>query len=188
MVLHTQGALVAAGCLHATGDKELQEAADKTQTFHAIFCFFLLNFVPQQILKPLFVSLCEINFIKIQTMTLVLSLFQQRFFVFHLLYVIIGWQLKKKLKLVELLFSHTIEVKICGLVQQLILCMLRDFILQQHNFQLLHGELPLEPTQTSMIRVFYERLLSFIDFQLGYKYTSEKMEIFKMNLRLGKTS
>lgn len=35
---------------------------------------------------------------------------------------------------------------------------------------------------------FYERLLSFIDFQLGYKYTSEKMEIFKMNLRLGKTS
>ena len=54
--------------------------------------------------------------------------------------------------------------------------------------QLPVGELPLEPTHTSMIRVFYERLLSFIDFRLGYKYTSEKMEIFKMNLRLGKTS
>ena len=77
------------------------------------------------------VSLCETNRIK----------FKQRFFVlFIFLGVIIIKQLinKQQFQLVEL-FSRANEVKPCGLVQQLILRMLRDLILQYSDSYFLNG-------------------------------------------------
>ena len=43
---------------------------------------------------------------------------------------------------VELFFSHANEVKTCGLVQELILRMLRDLILQSRDSHSLNGNPP----------------------------------------------
>ena len=78
-----QGAFSLPGCLHTAGYFLCSElwpvavfAANKSQAWHASFpCYFLFNFVSQQILKFFFnVSLCEINCIKFQTMSVVLNL------------------------------------------------------------------------------------------------------------------
>ena len=51
-------------------------------------------------------------------------------------------RLKKKFKLVKLFFGHANEIKSCGLVQQLILGILKDLILQSHDFQSFNGDPP----------------------------------------------
>ena len=76
-------------------------------------------------LRPSF----EINSIKIQRMTLVLDLFWQIIFVFYLLWHHHSPATEKKVQASWTFFSHANEVKTCGLVQQLILRMLRDLIL-----------------------------------------------------------
>ena len=58
---------------------------------------------------------------------------------FYLLWCHYSSATKKKFKLVELFFSTANEVKSCGLVHQLILRMLKDLILLQHDSQLLNG-------------------------------------------------
>ena len=60
-----------------------------------------------------YISFCEINLIKIQTMSLVLNPFYERLFVFYLLYVIIRQRLKKKFKLQQLnfFFNRANEIK-----------------------------------------------------------------------------
>ena len=58
---------------------------------------------------------------------------------FYLLWCHYSSATKKKFKLVELFFSPANEVKSCGLVHQLILRMLKDLILLQHDSQLLNG-------------------------------------------------
>ena len=47
---------------------------------------------------------------------------------------------EKNFKLAELFFSQANEVKTCGLVQQLILRMLRDLILQLRDSHSLNGD------------------------------------------------
>ena len=90
------------------------------------FCFF--NFVPQQSLNfSFYVSFCEINCIKIQAM----SQSSSKSILAEILCVLFtltssfvsDW--KKKL-----VFSRTNEIKTYGLVQHLILGILRDLILQ----------------------------------------------------------
>ena len=73
--------------------------------FFRVYLFLLFYLIPQLIAKFLSSLLCETYCIKIQTMSLVLNLFQQRFFVFYLHYMIIRQRLKKKYKLVELSFQ-----------------------------------------------------------------------------------
>ena len=51
---------------------------------------------------------------------------------------------KKSSSLLNLFFSCTNEVKTCGLLQQLILLMLRDLILQPRDSHLLNGDPPLQ--------------------------------------------
>ena len=87
-----------------------------------------------------YISFCEINLIKIQTMSLVLNLFYERLFVFYLLYVIIRQRLKKKFRLQQLnfFFSHANEIKMWSCAK-MILGMLRDLILLSRKFQSLAG-------------------------------------------------
>ena len=90
----------------------------------------------------LYVSLCEINCIKIQAMSLVSkSIYfsgDSLCFIYFTSSCTSDW---KKFKLVELFFSRPNEIKTCGLVQQLILGILRDPILQSCDFQSLKGTL-----------------------------------------------
>ena len=82
--------------------------------------------------------------IKIQTMALVLNVFKYRFFVFYLLWHNNLPATEKKVQVSQTFFSVAgNEVKTCGLVQQLILHMLRDLILQSCNSHLLNGDPPL---------------------------------------------
>ena len=94
---------------------------------------FLFNLVPQQFFF-FCISLCEINCIKIQIMSLVLNLpilFSRDSLCFVYFDVSLS-ATEKKFKLVE--------KKTWGLVQQLRLGMLRDLILQPRNFQSLNGD------------------------------------------------
>ena len=50
----------------------------------------------------------------------------------------------EKFKLVNFFFSRANEVKTCGLVQQLMLRMLRDLILKSHDSPSLKGDPPLK--------------------------------------------
>ena len=67
--------------------------------------------------------------------------------------VIIRQRRKKKFKLVELFLSRANEVKICGLVQQLILRMSRDLILQSRNSHSLNGDPPLKTSLFSKLQL-----------------------------------
>ena len=91
------------------------------------------------------VSLFEINCIKIQTINLVSkSIYISRGSLCLIYFdVIIRQRLKEKLKLVELFFSRANEIKTCGLLQQLILGMLRDLFLQSRDIQSLNRDQPL---------------------------------------------
>ena len=73
------------------------------EVFYACF----INFVPQQVLNFVFVSLREINCIKIQTMSLVSkSVYFSRGYLCYIYFdVIIRQRLKKKFRLVELFFQ-----------------------------------------------------------------------------------
>ena len=76
------------------------------------------------------ITLCEINSIKIQTISLVPKFvyFSGDSLCFIYFDIIIHQRLKKKFKLVEpFLFGLANEIKTSGLVQQLILGMLRDY-------------------------------------------------------------
>ena len=83
-----------------------------------------------------FVSLCEINCIKIQTMSLVSKsiYFSRDSLCFIYFDVIIRQRLKKSSSWLNFFVSCVNEIKTCSLVQQLILGMLRDLILQSHTF------------------------------------------------------
>ena len=79
------------------------------ETWHTSFPWFYLflpfYLIPQQILIFLYVSLCETNCIKIQTMSLVLNLFRGDSLCFIYFDVIICQRLEKKFKLIELFFQ-----------------------------------------------------------------------------------
>ena len=88
------------------------------------------------------VSLRETNCIKNQIMSLnSKSIYFGRYSLCFICFdVIIHQQLKKKFQLVELFFSHVNERRTCGLVQQLILGMLKDLIVRSRYFQSINGD------------------------------------------------
>ena len=77
---------------------------------------FLFNFVPQQILNFLFVSLCEINWIKIQTISLVLNLYilAEILCVLFTLMPSFASDCKKSSSSFNFFFSCANEIKTCG--------------------------------------------------------------------------
>ena len=91
--------------------------------FPWFYIFLLFYIIPEQILT-FYVSLCEINCIKVKTMIIVLNLF----------YVIIcsSW--------LNIFLSRVNERKARGLVQQLILWILKDLILQYRGSHSLNGD------------------------------------------------
>ena len=110
------------------------------KVFHA-FTFRLCSTANSKF--SFYISLYEINCIRIRTMNLVLNLSILAEILCVLFTVSHNLQrLKKKFKLVKLFFSHTNEIKSCSLVQQLILGILKDLFLQSHDFQLLNGDPP----------------------------------------------
>ena len=64
---------------------------------------------------------------------------------------IICQRLKKSSSQLNFFFSRANEVKICGLVQYLILGMLRDLILQSRDFQSLNGDPPLKTAMEKIV-------------------------------------
>ena len=88
------------------------------------------------------VSLRETNCIKNQTMSLNSKSIYFIRYSLCLIYidVIIHQRLKKKFQVVELFFSHVNERRTCGLVQQLILGMLKDLIVRSRYFQSINGD------------------------------------------------
>ena len=96
-----------------------------------VSCCYSCSFLEQ------IVSLCEINCIKIQK-----SVSLRDSFCFIYFDVIIHQRLKKNSTWLNFFFSNANEIESCGLVQKLILRMLRDLILQQRDFQSLNEDPP----------------------------------------------
>ena len=102
----------------------------------------------------LYASLCEINCIKIQVMSLVSkSIYFSGDSLCFIYFDVIMHQRLKKVQASWAFFSRPNEIKTCGLVQQLILGILRDPILQSCDFQSLKGTL-LQIWKSAYIFVF----------------------------------
>ena len=67
-----------------------------------------------------------------------------RFFLCYLLWRHLLPVTEKKVSLLDFFFSRTNEVKTCGIVQQMMLGMLRYLILQSRDIQSLNGDPPLD--------------------------------------------